>query len=101
MNAVKNTTAGWQIYRTRFLVKAKPLVQPMSFVYALGREQHGRPGDYLIESSDGSRSIQRREIFEDIYVAMGPAEASPSACQRDVSSPDLSRRHVSTGMSLI
>lgn len=49
----------------------------MSFIDVLGREQHGQPGDYLIESSDGSRSIQRREIFEDIYVAMGPAEALP------------------------
>lgn len=67
-------TAAWNIYRTRFLIKAKQLTEPMVFVDALGREQSGKPGDYLIEASDGRRSIQRREIFEDIYVAMGPVE---------------------------
>lgn len=98
---MKNTTAGWQIYRTRFLIKAKPLTQPMSFIDTLGREQHGQPGDYLIESSDGSRSIQRREIFEDIYVAMGPADSSPSACQSDISPPDLRRRSITRALPLV
>lgn len=46
------------------------------FVDALGREQRGRAGDYLVEAADGSRSIQRRQIFEDIYVAMGQPEES-------------------------
>jgi hypothetical protein len=69
-------TAAWNIYRTRFLIKAKQLTEPLAFVDPLGREHSGKPGDYLIESSDGRRSIQRREIFEDIYVAMGPAEAT-------------------------
>ena len=73
MNDVRNTKA-WQIYRTRFLIKAKQLNPPLSFTDALGREHHGRPGDYLIELFDGSRSIQRREIFEDIYVPMGLAD---------------------------
>lgn len=70
------STVAWKIYRTRFLIKARQLTEPMFFVDPLGREQRGKPGDYLIESSDGRRSIQRREIFEDIYVAMGPAESS-------------------------
>lgn len=65
---MKDTTVEWQLYRTRFLIKAEPLTQAMSFIDGLGREHRGGPGDYLIESSDGSRSIQRREIFEDIYV---------------------------------
>jgi len=69
-----NTTGAWNIYRTRFLIKAKQLTEPLTFIDPFGREQCGKPGDYLIESSDGRRSIQRREIFEDIYVAMGPAE---------------------------
>ena len=98
---MKNTAAEWQIYRTRFLIKAKPLTQPMSFIDTLGREQHGQPGDYLIESSDGSRSIQRREIFEDVYVAMGPADAIPSACQKDVSSPELRQRPITRAVPLI
>jgi hypothetical protein len=77
---MSKTSAAWKIYRTRFLVKAKQLDEPLSFEDALGRQHCGRPGDYLIESSDGSRSIQRREIFEDIYVPMGPAgeDHSPS-----------------------
>jgi len=75
-------TAAWNIYRTRFLIKAQQLTEPMAFVDALGREQRGQAGDYLVESSDGSRSIQRREIFEDVYVAMGPADETWPACLR-------------------
>ena len=74
-----NRNASWQIYRTRFLIKARQLNQPLTFTDALGREHRGRPGDYLIESADGNRSIQRREIFEDIYVPMGMAESAPPA----------------------
>jgi hypothetical protein len=69
----------WNIYRTRFLIKAKQLTEPLAFVDTFGREQRGQPGDYLVESSEGRRSIQRREIFEDVYVAMGPAEECASA----------------------
>jgi hypothetical protein len=61
----------WKIYRTRFLVRAKQLTEPMMFVDLLGREHCGRVGDYLVESSDGMQRIASREIFEDIYVAMG------------------------------
>lgn len=64
----------WTIYRTRFLIKAKQLTEPLAFVDALGREHVGKKGDYVVESCDGARSIARREIFEDIYVPMGPAE---------------------------
>jgi len=69
-----NSPSAWNIYRTRFLIKARQLTEPLAFVDALGREHRGQAGDYLVESSDGSRSIQRREIFEDIYVPMGPAD---------------------------
>ena len=69
----------WQIYRTRFLIRAKQLTEPMFFVDALGREHRGQKGDYLVESSDGMRRIAPREIFEDVYVAMGPAERSESS----------------------
>jgi hypothetical protein len=76
---VRKSSAEWNIYRTRFLVKAKQLTQPLAFVDPLGREHRGLMGDYLVESSDGSRRIAPRQIFEDIYVPMGPSpEAWPS-----------------------
>jgi len=58
----------WKTYRTRFLVKAKQLNYALSFTDHLGRQHCGRKGDYLVESSDGVRSIAPQEIFEDIYV---------------------------------
>jgi len=75
---------GWKIYRTRFLIRAKQLTEPLSFCDALGREHHGCLGDYLVESSDGTRRIAPREIFEDIYVAMGPAADNWPAFNRRV-----------------
>ena len=70
----KEMSAEWNIYRTRFLIRAKQLTEPMVFIDFLGREHCGVPGDYLVESLDGTRRIAPRKIFEDIYVAMGPAE---------------------------
>ncbi|HJT69061.1 MAG TPA: hypothetical protein VJ731_02605 [Terriglobales bacterium] len=60
----------WHVYRTRFLVRAKQLTQPLSFKDALGREHSGSPGDYLVQSAEGLFRIAPREIFEDIYVRM-------------------------------
>jgi hypothetical protein len=71
---VRKTSVNWKIYRTRFLIKARQLTQPLLFVDALGREHRGEPGDYLVESSDGAKRIAPRLIFEDVYVAMGPAD---------------------------
>ena len=68
------TGSEWQIYRTRFLIKAKQLSEPLVFVDALGREHCGQKGDYLVESSDGTRRIAARAIFEDVYVAIAPAD---------------------------
>jgi hypothetical protein len=73
---VKKIFTEWKTYRTRFLVRAHRLDQALTFVDVLGREHRGRVGDYLVESSDGSRSITPRAIFEDIYVAMEAQEAS-------------------------
>ena len=82
------TTGSWQVYRTRFLVKAKQLTKPMFFVDHLGREHRGEKGDYLVESSDGMFSIAPRSIFKDIYVAMGPAdEGWQSPVRSGLSSP--------------
>ena len=60
----------WNTYRTRFLVRAKQLTQPLTFLDPLGREHRGVPGDYLVQSSEGLLRIAPREIFEDIYVPL-------------------------------
>lgn len=60
----------WNTYRTRFLVQAKQLTEPMTFTDPLGREHQGHPGDYLVQSSEGLLRIAPREIFEDVYVVM-------------------------------
>src|SRR5437867_4434790 len=66
----------WNTYRTRFLVRAKQLTEPLAFTDPLGREHCGRPGDYLVQSSEGLLRIASREIFEDVYV--------PLVSERDV-----------------
>jgi hypothetical protein len=60
----------WNTYRTRFLVSAKQLTEALTFTDPLGREHRGRPGDYLVQSSNGLLRIAQREIFEDVYVMM-------------------------------
>jgi hypothetical protein len=70
---VEKSATEWKVYRTRFLIRARQLTEPLAFVDVLGREHCGKPGDYLVESSDGMRRIASREIFEDVYVPMGPA----------------------------
>lgn len=93
VNDVRKTSAVWKIYRTRFLIKARQLTQPLLFVDALGREHRGQPGDYLVESSDGARRIAPRLIFEDVYVAMGLADESwPSRQMPAVALPSPKRR---------
>jgi hypothetical protein len=76
MSIMKAAATDWQVYRTRFLIRARQLTEPLFFVDALGREHRGQKGDYLVESSDGLRRIAPRELFEDVYVAMGPVERS-------------------------
>jgi hypothetical protein len=68
----------WNIYRTRFLVRACQLTEPVRFLDPLGREHRGEPGDYLVESSNGLRRIAPRQLFEDIYVAMSSTQAAQS-----------------------
>ena len=71
---VRKVESGWQTYRTRFLIKAKQLTQSVMFVDALGHEHSGCVGDYIVETSDGTRRVAPREIFEDVYVPMGPRQ---------------------------
>jgi hypothetical protein len=67
---VKKIDSEWNVYRTRFLIKAKKLTKPFKFVDALGREHQGKKGDYLMECCDGMRRIAPKKIFEDVYVPM-------------------------------
>ncbi|MGD0211681.1 MAG: hypothetical protein ABSB87_00525 [Terriglobales bacterium] len=69
-----NPESQWTVYRTRFLVRARQLTEPLVFIDALGREQSGRPGDYVVESSDGMTRITTQAIFEDIYVPLVPSQ---------------------------
>ena len=67
---MSESASDWNTYRTRFLVRARQLTEPLAFTDPLGREHRGRPGDYLVQSSEGLLRIAPREIFEDVYVAM-------------------------------
>jgi len=77
----------WTVYRTRFLVRARQLTEPLVFTDALSREQSGRPGDHLVESADGIRRITTQAIFEDIYVPLAQSNNSglPGVLARPVS----------------
>jgi len=88
-----NSDHQWTVYRTRFLVRARQLTEPLIFTDVLGREQSGRPGDYLVESSDGIRRITSRAIFEDIYVPLVQHSGAPGVLARPVTraSPEDSR----------
>jgi hypothetical protein len=68
--ADQNLANQWTVYRTRFLVRAQQLSAPLVFTDALGREQSGQPGDYLVETSEGIKRITTQALFEDIYVPL-------------------------------
>jgi hypothetical protein len=90
-----NPESQWTVYRTRFLVRARQLTEPLVFTDALGREQSGRPGDYLVESADGIRRITTQAIFEDIYVPLG-LNGAPGILPRSLAraSPEGSRHAI-------
>lgn len=74
----------WNTYRTRFLVRAKQLTDPLAFTDPLGREHIGRPGDYLVQSSEGLLRIAPREIFEDVYVPLAqPSGVIPNRAPKE------------------
>lgn len=76
----------WKIYRTRFLARARQLTEAFSFIDASGRENHGGPGDYLVQSSEGPR-IVRREVFEDVYTVLEPQAVLGLPSSRDDRQP--------------
>jgi hypothetical protein len=69
----------WNVYRTRFLVRARQLTEPLLFTDSLGREHSGQPGDYLVEFSDGILRITTQALFEDIYVPFATPPATAPA----------------------
>ena len=98
---VKKVESDWNVYRTRFLIKAKQLTKPLKFVDALGREHRGKKGDYLMEWCDGLRRIAPKEFFEDVYVPMNsedpgeifPAKKFPAMATMEKSGRTLRRQH--------
>ncbi len=76
----------WNVYCTRFLVRARQLTEPIAFTDPFGHEHVGRPGDYLVETSNGTRRIATRDFFEDVYLPL--AAAIPGAAKDNF----LSRR---------
>jgi hypothetical protein len=87
---VRSMATEWTTYRTRFLIKAKQLDAPLTFVDAIGREHSGQKGDYLVQSSDGTQRIAPREIFEDIYVPMIAGHESWTTLSHPTVSPQTS-----------
>jgi len=67
----------WNVYCTRFLVRARQLTEPVAFTDPLGHEHVGRPGDYLVETSNGIRRIATKAFFEDTYVPIAPPQPDP------------------------
>ena len=77
----------WNTYRTRFLLKARQLTEPMTFTDVLGREHHGNPGDYVVQSAHGLR-IAPRDVFEDVYVLFTGEESVLPSDSSTVSNPE-------------
>ncbi len=73
-----NDKSTWNIYRTRFLVRARQLTEPLAFIDSFGREHSGQSGDYVVETCGGIRRITSRALFEDIYVPLAPEPIAPS-----------------------
>jgi len=69
-----NLESQWTVYCTRFLVRARQLTESLVFTDALGREQSGQPGDYLVETSAGIKRITTQALFEDIYVPLATTQ---------------------------
>jgi hypothetical protein len=66
--------SSWNMYCTRFLVRARQITEPIAFTDPLGHEHVGRAGDYLVETSNGIRRIATKAFFEDTYVPIAPAQ---------------------------
>ncbi len=80
----------WNMYCTRFLVRARQLTEPIAFIDPLGHEHVGRPGDYLVETSNGIRRIAAKHFFEDTYVPIAPVpRGSQEGILHERRAPDI------------
>ena len=70
----KKTATNWNVYCSRFLIKAKQLTSPFTFVDLRGNKFHGAAGDYFVESVEGGFRILPRKLMEHVYMSMGQAE---------------------------
>lgn len=77
----------WNLYRTRFLVRAKQLTQGLTFTDALGRDHRGQTGDYVVQFTGGVTRIMPREIFEDIYVVLVEKGSPPARVEANRNFP--------------
>lgn len=77
----KKTATNWNVYCSRFLIKAKQLTSPFTFVDLQGNKYHGAAGDYFVESVEGGFRILPRKLMEDVYMCMGRAKDSWQAAQ--------------------
>src|ERR1035438_5437460 len=75
-----NVKSPWNVYRTRFLVRACQLTEPLTFTDALGREHAGEPGDYLVETYPGIRPTPSQTLLEAIYVPPTPPVPAVQEC---------------------
>ena len=82
----------WNVYCTRFLVRARQLTEPVSFTDPFGHEHVGRPGDYLVETSNGTRRIAARDFFEDVYLPF-------AASMPDMANDDFVARRPPAGIT--
>ena len=77
--------SNWNVYCTRFLVRARQLTEPIAFTDPFGHEHIGRPGDYLVETCNGIRRIAAQTFFEDTYMplaAKGPGTGNGDLHER-------------------
>lgn len=84
----------WKLYRTRFLAKARRLDQPCTIIDGSGRQQEGKPGDYLVEAADGSQRITPAAVFEDIYVELEHAHLPRKTASKASHRPALDNKQV-------
>jgi hypothetical protein len=90
----------WNTYRTRFLVRAKQLTEPLTFTDPLGREHRGRPGDYLVRSTNGLLRIAPKEIFEDVYVILEQQNFGRESCRPSFSANNISAPRASNNLRI-
>lgn len=74
---MKLESTAWKIYRTKYLVKAKCLLQEQRISDSMGREEVGKAGDYILQCADGSHRLATREVFDELFVEAPDSGLAP------------------------